>query len=350
MSKVAFLVPAPFATVSGGYAYDRRMVEGLRAAGHEVHVIELAGRFPIADENTAAGAAAALASLPEGTVAVIDGLALPAFAPENAGLARAAGLIHHPTALETGFSETERADLRALECRLLPRLARVIATSPLTAERLEKEFGVTPARLAVVAPGTDAASRSQGSHEADIMVLSVGTLVPRKGADVLIQALARLYDLNWRLTVVGAETRDIAYVARLRALVAELQVTSRVCFAGEVDEATLDALWRKADLFALATYWEGYGMAVAEALKRGLPVAVCTGGAAAALVPEEAGVFAAPGDVEALSKALRRLIFDRDLRREMAETAWQAGARLPDWPAQVRAFAAALLAERRAPA
>jgi len=73
-----------------------------------------------------------------------------------------------------------------------------------------------------------------------------------------------------------------------------------------------------------------------------LPVAVTSGGGAAALVPAEAGVVAPPGDVEQLSKAMRRLIFSADLRAEMAEIAWQTGRSLPDWTTQVRTFVAAL--------
>ena len=105
-------------------------------------------------------------------------------------------------------------------------------------------------------------------------------------------------------------------------------------FAGEVTGDALEALWRGADLFALATWFEGYGMAVAEALKRGLPVAVCSGGAAAALVEPEAGVVCEPGDHVQLSKALRRLIFSPTLRTEMAEVAWQIGQKLPHWKTQ----------------
>ena len=107
------------------------------------------------------------------------------------------------------------------------------------------------------------------------------------------------------------------------ALTEELGITQRVRFAGEVTGDALEALWRGADLFALATWFEGYGMAVAEALKRGLPVAVCSGGAAAALVEPEAGVVCEPGDQVQLSKALRRLIFSSSLRAEMGEVAWQ---------------------------
>ena len=144
------------------------------------------------------------------------------------------------------------------------------------------------------------------------------------------------------LTIVGSASRDPAHAETLAGLATQLGVDAQVGFAGEVDDAMLDRFWRGADLFALASYWEGYGMAVAEALKRGLPVAVTAGGSAAALVPAEAGVVCPPGDHDQLSKAMRRLIFGTTLRREMAETAWQAGQALPSWETQIAAFAEAL--------
>ena len=130
--------------------------------------------------------------------------------------------------------------------------------------------------------------------------------------------------------------------ARLSPLAEELGIARRVRFAGEVTAAALEALWHEADLFALATHWEGYGMAVAEALKRGVPVAVSAGGAAGNLVTPESGVVCPAGDHINLSKALRRLIFGAGLRHEMAEAAWQVGQTLPGWPTQVREFAQAL--------
>jgi glycosyltransferase involved in cell wall biosynthesis len=343
VSRIALFVPAPWERLSGGYAYDRRMVAGLRRAGHDVAVIALAGVHPLADAHAEAAAGRGLETLTPETIAVIDGLALPAFAPHLAAITgRAIGLIHHPTALETGFSEADRADLRALECRLMPRLKTVIATSPETASRLEKEFGVAPSRLRIVTPGTDPAPRSVGSGGPGTAILAVGALIPRKGHDVLLRALAPLFDLDFSLTIAGEATSAPTHAASLRDLAAALGIAAKVTFAGEVDDPTLDRLWQGADLFALATHWEGYGMAVAEALARGLPVAVCTGGAAAAEIPENAGVFAAPGDHEQLSKALRRLIFDADLRRLMAENAWRGGQRLPGWDKQITAFAQAL--------
>jgi glycosyltransferase involved in cell wall biosynthesis len=336
MLDVSLFVPAPFDQVSGGYGYDRRMVAELRAQGDAVSVVELAGVFPLADDIARDAACAAWDRLGEATRPVIDGLALPAFAGmEDALAARGTiALIHHPTALETGYAEAERDSLRGMEQRLYRRLHRLVVTSEPTAERLVTGFGVDRARVAVVVPGTDDAPRCTGSGGPGCAILSLGTLVPRKGHDVLLRALARLFDLDWHLTIAGSPRRHPAHAESLVALTGELGIADRVRFAGEVTGDALETLWRGADLFALATWFEGYGMAVAEALKRGLPVAVCAGGAAATLVEPESGVVCEPGDQVQLSKALRRLIFSASLRAEMGEVAWQIGQKLPHWKTQ----------------
>lgn len=338
---VSLIVPAPFDQVSGGYAYDRRMVEGLRAGAHTVAVVELTGRFPLSDDDSRDAACTAWDRLADDTRPVIDSLALPAFSGmEDALWARGAvGLIHHPTSLETGFNEPERGTLHRIERRLYPRLTRIIATSEPTAERLAAEFGVDHGHISVVVPGTEDAPRSVGSGGPVVEILSLGSVVPRKGYDVLMRSLARLPDLRWHLTIVGSLRQEPAYADHLVRLANELQITPQVRFAGEVTGEPLEALWRGADLFALATWFEGYGMAIAEALRRGLPVAVTSGGAAAALVGPEAGVVCEPGDQVQLTKALRRVIFSASLRQEMGEEAWKIGQTLPRWETQVRAFA-----------
>ena len=235
--------------------------------------------------------------------------------------------------METGLREADRNGLLAIENRLLPLLARVIVTSATTGERLAADFGVEAARIRVVVPGTDDAPRSVGSGGPTCGIISVGTLVPRKGHDVLLRALARLFDLDWRLTIVGSLERDPVHARALRSACAEeFGIDARVRFAGEVTDAELEELWRGADMFALATHWEGYGMAVAEALKRGLPVAVGRAGRPACSVTPEAGVVCRPVMHINLSKALRRLIFDADA----ASRRWQKRAfRVGQKPAEL---------------
>jgi glycosyltransferase involved in cell wall biosynthesis len=341
---VSLIVPGPFDTVSGGYGYDRRIVEGLRQAGHQMEVVELIGAFPLVDDFARDSACAAWDRLPPDTKPVIDGLALPAFRGlEDAISARGSvGLIHHPVSLETGLSNADRAVLADVERRLFARMTQLIVTSDTTAETLDTSFHIPSDRIHVVVPGTDDAPRCTGSTGPFCEVLSIGTLIPRKGHDVLLRALGRLFDLDWHLTIVGSPDRDPVHAHGLIALAEELKIAHRVRFAGELVGEALEDVWRGADLFALATNYEGYGMAIAEALKRGLPAVVTAGGAAGKLIIPESGCVCPVGDRDQVSKSLRRLIFGRDLRRDMAEQAWQIGQTLPSWKTQAAVFASAL--------
>ena len=341
---VTLIVPAPLSTISGGYGYDRRMVAEMRRLGHAMEVAELPGSHPITDAQARDAACAALDRVPPGSRPLIDGLALPAFAGLDDALAAtgAMALIHHPTSLEPGQEEAAQARLREIEQRLIPRLHRLIVTSELTADTLAQDFAADRGRIAVVTPGTDDAPRATGSGGPGCRILSVGTLIPRKGHDLLLRALARLFDLDWHLTIVGSETADPVHARGLRAMVDELGIANRVRFLGTLVGEALEAEWQSTDIFALATQYEGYGMVVAEALKRGLPIVVTKGGAAGALLTPDAGLACPVGDRDQVSKSLRRVIYGAELRAEIADNAWRLGQTLPSWADQAALFARAL--------
>ncbi|MCW8085287.1 glycosyltransferase family 4 protein [Sabulicella glaciei] len=332
--RIALLVPGPLSATSGGYIYDRRLLEGLRMLGHEIRVLELEGRFPAPDDTARRSAAEALAALEPGEAAVIDGLGLPGFDPAAPALRRAVGLIHHPTSLEPGV---DKAVQERLERPLFAALARLVATSPLTARGLPA-LGADPDRVGVVEPGTDPAARAPGSGGERARILAVGSIIPRKGHDVLLRALGRLCDLDWELRIAGPES-DPVHARTLRALVEELGLEGRVSFLGALGGDSLEAEYQSADIFALATHHEGYGMAAAEAQARGLPLAICTGGAIAEVVGPGAAIVAPPGNHDSLSRGLRRVIMDPDLRTQMGHASWRAGQRLPRWEDRAALFA-----------
>jgi glycosyltransferase involved in cell wall biosynthesis len=335
---ICLIVPGKLTTASGGHTYDRRMADGLRTSNHDVRVVELDGRLPDPDQAAIYAARTAWAGLPADSVKLIDGLALPAFA--GLPLHTVTALVHHPASLETGMAEDISQRLHAIEAAMFQEVPRLVVTSDQTGERLAKEFATPLERISVIIPGIDDLPRCTGSGGTTCQILSVGGVIPRKGHDVLLRALGRLFDLDWALTIAGPTDRDPVHARGLQALAEDLRIVQRVRF---VDDAT-EAVWAGTDLFALPSYFEGYGVAIAEALRRGLAVAVTNVGAVPTLVGPEAGVVCVPGDVEQYSKALRRLIFDRPLLRDMAEVAWQAGQLLPGWDEQAARLAAVLAA------
>ncbi|MGH8620322.1 MAG: glycosyltransferase family 4 protein [Burkholderiales bacterium] len=342
---LAFLVPGALDQLTGGYLFDHHVVEGLRAMGREVNVVELAGRYPDADEVARAAAAEALGRLPDGSIAVIDGLALPAFAD---GLAQAAprlrlvGFIHHPLSLETGLSATEVRHYAALEARLWPLLRGLVCSSRHTADAVTGA-GIAAHRVAVATPGTTKPARIDGRKaHGTLQLLAVGTITPRKGHLLLVEALAGLRDHPWRLTCIGSLARDPAAAAALRQAITAHALDDRVVLAGEQPAALLETAYRRADLFVLPSYHEGYGMVYAEALVHGLPVIATTAGAIPDTVPAMAALLVPPGDAAALRKALQRVFTDADLRARLAAGAVSAAAALPDWPTAVERWVAAL--------
>lgn len=341
------VVPGALDQFTGGYLFDRRVVDGLRAAGRSVRVVELPGCYPDADASTRAAAAAALEALPGDSVAVIDGLALPGFADcldTQARRLRLLGFIHHPLSLETGIAPALARRMDATERRLWPMLRGLLCPSAHTA-RCIAGAGIDPARIEIVPPGNDRPVYDRppaDEHDAGVLrLLMVGSVVPRKGHLSLVEALAGLKHLPWRLTCIGSLERDTAAVVALRAAIENHGLGDRVDLAGERPPAALADAWHDADVFVLPSSHEGYGMAYAEAMAHGLPVIGTTAGAIPDTVPGTAGLLVAPGDVAALREALHRMLVDPPLRRHLAAGARQAAAALPDWPAAVRRWAEA---------
>jgi len=336
MKRVVFVVLGRLDQLTGGYLYDRHIVEGLRNRGREVEVIELMPK----------AAGRAFASIADGTPTIIDGLALPGLeqviADQRRRLALLA-LVHHPLAEETGPSNTDAAALVALEALVLPWFRGVLCPSRRTAAAVER-YGVSPDRIAIVPPGTakpPVANRRQSRRPAQAL-LCVASVIPRKGHRVLVQALRRLRFLDWSLLCVGSLDRDPPTTRAVRRMISAAHLDRRITLAGEWPPELVTRAYRAADVFVLPSFHEGYGMAYAEAMAHGLPMIATTAGAIPETVPRTAGLLVPPGKATALTRALQQMLVRPGLAARLAAGSRAAGARLPGWPQAIDQWERAL--------
>lgn len=344
MRSVVFVVPGPIETRTGGYIYDRRMAEGLRRRGWEVDVRELDGTFPFPAQAALQDAGGVLAGIRERAIVVVDGLAIGAMADvveREASRLRIVALVHLPLAADVGIDRDTAALLAVGERRALASAKLIIVTGSATLPMLAR-YELRRDRVVVVEPGTDRAPLARGSGGAFLQLLCVATLGPGKGHEILLRALADVRHQSWRLTCAGSVTRHPVTADCVRATVRRVGLEDRVAIVGELDSSSLADCYDHADVFVLATLQETYGMAVAEALARGLPVVGTTTGAIADLVGDEAGLLVPPRNTGALTEAVARVLGDAQLRARLAEGARRVRDRLPTWDAAVGKMDAAL--------
>jgi glycosyltransferase involved in cell wall biosynthesis len=343
--QIAFAVPGDLATPTGGYVYDRRIIVELNQLGWPVRPLNLGEGYPWPSQATLAFAHDRLQSVPENDPIIIDGLAFGAL-PDVALKLRARhpllALVHLPLALEFGLSAREISLLRESERAALKSAARVLVTSNTTARHLVAHYGVSSNLIVVAPPGVDRVSMARGSNNGVVQLLSIGAVVPGKGFDLLVGALAMLPELPWHLWIVGDRTRDVRSAAALNDTIAHFGLGERIEMFGSVGRHQLEQFFDGADLFVLASRYESYGMAYTEAIAHGLPVIGTTAGAIPETIPAGAGLFVPPDDQNALASALRCLIERPEERRQMAAGARKAICQLPNWVDTARAFARSL--------
>ncbi|WP_189857677.1 glycosyltransferase family 4 protein [Streptomyces poonensis] len=334
---------------SGGNAYDRRICLDLPGFGWQVRRHTVDGDWPRPAAAARAELARVLRELPDGAVVLLDGLVacgVPEIVVPEAGRLSLAVLVHLPLGDETGLAPGVAAGLDAAERTVLRAVPAVIATSDWAVRRLVSHHGLAPERVHVAAPGADIAPLASGTDGVS-RLLCVAAVTPRKGQHRLVKALAAVADLPWSCALVGGLGQDPAYVEHIRSLIAEFRLEDRLHLAGPRTGADLDASYAAADLMVLTSYAETYGMAVTEALARGIPVlATDVGGLPEAVgrAPDGGvpGILVPPEDPAAIAAELRGWFGEADVRRRLKAAARGRRAALDGWAATARSLAGVL--------
>ncbi|RDS65409.1 glycosyltransferase family 4 protein [Streptomyces sp. M7] len=352
LRSVHFVMPGGVddpAAPSGGNAYDRRVSLDLPGFGWQVHKHAVVGAWPRPEAAARAELARTLREFPDGAVVLLDGLVacgVPEIVVPEAERLRLAVLVHLPLGDETGLEPSVAADLDARERTVLRAVDAVVATSDWAVRRLVSHHGLAPERVHVAAPGADIAPLASGTDGVS-RLLCVAAVTPRKGQHQLVEALATVTDLPWRCSLVGGLNHDPVYVDELRSLIARHGLTDRLVLAGPQAGAELDASYNSADLMVLTSYAETYGMAVTEALARGIPVlATDVGGVPEAVgrAPDGGvpGILVPPENPAAIAAELRGWFGEADVRRRLKAAARGRRAALNGWAGTARSLAAVL--------
>ncbi|MET9905276.1 glycosyltransferase family 4 protein [Streptomyces sp. NPDC006476] len=337
------------AAPSGGNAYDRRVSLDLPGFGWQVHKHAVAGEWPRPGAAARAELARTLRQFPDGAVVLLDGIVacgVPEIVVPETERLNLAVLVHLPLGDETGLEPAVAAELDAKERDVLRAVPAVVATSDWAVRRLVSHHGLAPERVHVAAPGADIAPLASGTDGVS-RLLCVAAVTPRKGQHRLVQALAAAADLPWSCVCVGGLGQDPEYVAHLRQLIRENGLEGRIHLAGPQAGAELDASYHAADLMVLTSYAETYGMAVTEALARGIPVlATDVGGLPEAVgrAPDGGvpGILVPPEDPAALAAELRGWFGEADVRRRLKAAARGRRAALDGWATTARSLAGVL--------
>ncbi|HVY28704.1 MAG TPA: glycosyltransferase family 4 protein [Polyangiaceae bacterium] len=334
--RIAWVVYGSLEQISGGYIYDRLVVEELRRSGDNVTVISLE---PGATQVSPISAA-------DYDVLVGDELCFRELLPlfQHADAPHRVLLIHHLTAWEHPPG-AERERLLALEKAVIDAADVCVATSRVTADRLHAEQ--IALRTLVAEPGADRMERPETAGQepsgARLRLLFIGNLLRRKRVLELCRAFGSLSTSSVELVLVGAELEP-DYASEVRLCVEQHGVRERVRFLGPLSAADVADQLALADTLVLPSALEGYGMVLSEALWASVPVIAARVGAAEQLVGlTGAGLLYEPDDDAALGATLGAFVADARLRWRLRQAAWQAAEMLPRWRDTARALRATLV-------
>ncbi|MEU1973030.1 glycosyltransferase family 4 protein [Microbacterium sp. NPDC019599] len=331
---VRFVVPQGVddpARVSGGNVYDARVRDALTRLGWAV----------LTTEVPPDAAASALASARDDDLVLVDGLVAGRSAAALEAEAERLRLVVLAHMVSEAFPDADEGAV-AGERRALAAAEHVIATSRWTRTQLAQRGLVAPARLSVAIPGTDDVPPAHGTRGGSAM-LCLGVVAPHKGQDVLVEALSGLGGGGWTCTIAGSVDAEPAFARRVVGRREEAGLRDRIRMPGVLAGAALDEALGGADLLVAPSRVEAYGMVVADALRRGIPVVASdVGGIPEAVASSEAAVLVPPGDAWALRVALERWVADPALRARLTGEARRGRDRLPRWTDTAARVAAVL--------
>lgn len=349
--RIGLLIYGSLDILSGGFLYDRMLVQHLRCAGDQVEVISVPwpsyGRGLLMNLSTTI-----LQHLKRLSFDLLlqDELIHPSFFWLNQRLHKQKeypliAIVHHLRCSEA-WPAWQNWGYRWVEQRYLNSVDGFIFNSQTTQRVVEKLL--RNARPAIVAPPggdrlqslvTPAYITTRARQPGPLELVFIGNLIPRKELHTLLDGLATLRSSQWRLSIIGNLDMDALYVQRIRKQIQRAGLTKRVMLLGALSDAELSARLRQSHVLIVISSYEGFGIVYLEGMGFGLPaIASLTGAAHEIITHGENGFLIPPEDFEALAARIHELIEDRERLLALSLAAYKHYQTHPTWSDSMTSF------------
>ncbi len=362
--RIGLVVYGDINTISGGYLYDRKLVEIFRQQGDEVSIISLkktsyikalcSNSIPRELEKFGAYAGQKL------DILIQDELVYPSFWKINRKLKQLlkcpiVSLVHLlSSAIPNNYCK--KIMCQVVEKRYLKSIDGLILNSEETLKQANKLLSnKLPPNLIAVPCGNNFKKTETASKDylkKQLKILFVGNITQQKGLHVLIKAMYKLKNMNISLSVVGREDLDLNYIKNIKTYIKINELGNQIVFYGSLTDENLQQKYLEHDVFVLPSVNEAYGIVFLEAMQFCMPVIGCKLGGAKEIINEgDNGYLIDPDDSDKLAELIILLNNDRQLLSQISESARQKYLHHPTWNesiSKIRKFLQELTIEKEA--
>lgn len=341
--KIGLVIYDDIKLVSGGYLYDKKLVEYLNKKGENIEIISIPrGEYM---DNVQQGFSQKIFDTIkklELDVLLQDELCHPSLFLINEKLKKEGHPILVSIVHNLGFllylHDGKKDLIKYFEKRYLQTNDKFIFTNNTTKREVEKLLNHKLSGI-VAFPGKNHIApnklkiKKESYKPNDILrIIFVGNLYPNKGLDILIKALSQVDKSLWILTVVGDNKKNINYTIKIKKLIREFDLNKNVFLKGYISHDKLSIYLEQNHLFIVPSYYESLGIAIIEALGFGLPVIASNKGGTKEIISNgKEGYLIKPGNVFQLREKINYLIRNHKILNNMKTKALEKYEKLPNW-------------------
>ena len=312
--KLYWMQPGEINSISGGYIYNKNIVESIHDLSVCVEFINPGTDFPFPSKKSVEKCRKFFQSVDKSSFVIVDSLILgtiPDLIEEYSAKCTVAGMIHLPLSLNPSFTENRKKYFKELEIKSFNYSKILFVTSAYTKSEIVK-MGINGDKIHVVTPGINTIANQRNYPEKPWNLLCVSCISRSKGQLDLIKALENLQHFEWNLTLCGRFDENDEYFKKIKRHISAFGLTKRIVFAGEIPRHEIEEFYRQADLFILTSRFETYSMVLQEAMAFKIPIITANSGAIMQTTNSIIAKFYKPGNIAQLEKHLISVLSSSD--------------------------------------